>query len=149
MEFCKSGNLPEFLTCTQRLQEWNKPRPRKVNPIPVLELTSRRKELLRAKGNPRPVPTQYDPRPASLRCPDPVQLENLRTDLLQINRPFCLNQLLRAPIHIALHDHNYAASGVHKPLPVTTSTGTADKKSRLCPCAENRVDISLLKQAIR
>ena len=36
VEFCKSGQLPDFLTGTQRLQEWNKPRPRKIDPIPVL-----------------------------------------------------------------------------------------------------------------
>ena len=101
--------------------------------------------MLRVKGNPRPIPAQYDPRPASLRRPDPVRLEKLRTDLLQINRPFCLNQLLRAPVHVALHDHNYAASGDYELLPVTT--GNATERSRLRPCAENHVDISLLKQA--
>ena len=26
VEFCASGNIPEFLTCTDRLQQWNKPR---------------------------------------------------------------------------------------------------------------------------
>ena len=34
VEFFKSGKMPDFLTCTQQLQEWNKPRPRKVEPIP-------------------------------------------------------------------------------------------------------------------
>lgn len=93
VEFGKSGNLPEFLTCTQRLQEWIKPRPREVIPIPALELTSRRKELLRVKGNPPPIPTQYDPHPASLRG-------SIRkvTNRSSIHCPFCLNQILRAPV---------------------------------------------------
>ena len=30
VEFCKSGKLPDSLTCTQWLQEWKKSRPRKV-----------------------------------------------------------------------------------------------------------------------
>ena len=57
MEFCKSGNLPDFLTCTERLQEWNKPRAHKIEPIPVLELTSRREKILHTKESPRPIPT--------------------------------------------------------------------------------------------
>ena len=110
VQFCKSGQLPDFLTCTQRLQEWNKPRPRKVEPIPVLELTARRKEILNSKRRLRPVPSQYDPRPLSLRSPDPLRLEKLRTDLLQLNRPCVLTQLLRAPVEVALHDHNYVVN---------------------------------------
>ena len=34
VEFYASGKLPEFLTCTDRLQQWNKPRHKKVDPIP-------------------------------------------------------------------------------------------------------------------
>ena len=37
------------MTCTEKLQEWNRPRPRKAEPIPVIELTSRRNEI--KKGN--------------------------------------------------------------------------------------------------
>ena len=36
--FCEQGSLPEFFTCTWRLQEWNRPRPRKFAPIPVLSI---------------------------------------------------------------------------------------------------------------
>ena len=147
VEFCKSGQLPDFLTSTQHLQEWNKPRPRKIDPIPVLELTSRRKELLRAKGSPRPIPTQYDPRPSSLRDPDPMRLGKLRTDLLQLNRPSCLSQLLRAPVKVALHDHNYAASSVHGVVAAVTNDHSVVEKLRLRPCTENCVENSRLKQA--
>ena len=44
-DFCKCGRIPDFLTCTDKLQSWNKPRGRKVDPIPVDELCSRRLEL--------------------------------------------------------------------------------------------------------
>lgn len=144
VEFCKSGQLPDFLTSTQRLQEWNKPRPRKIDPIPVLELTSRRKELLRAKGSP---PTQYDPHPSSLRDPDPMRLEKLRTDLLQLNCPSCLSQLLRAPVKVALHHHHYAASSVYGVVAAVTNHHSVVEKLRLRPCAENCVENSRLKQA--
>ena len=73
--------------------------------------------MLRVKGNLRPIPTQYDPRPASLHHPDLKSYE-------QINRPFCLNKLLRAPVHVALHDHNYAASDDYELLSVTTGLAT-------------------------
>ena len=112
-----------------------------------MELTSRRKELLCAKGSPRPIPTQYDPRPSSLCDPDPVRLEKLRTDLLQLNRPSCLSQLLRAPVKVSLHDHNYAASSVYGVVAAVTNDHSVVEKLRLRPCAENCVENSRLKQA--
>ena len=33
VEFCASGKLPEFLTCTEILQQWNKAGHKKVNCI--------------------------------------------------------------------------------------------------------------------
>ena len=36
--FCEHGLLPYFLTCTDKLGEWNKPRSKKVDPIPVSDL---------------------------------------------------------------------------------------------------------------
>ena len=48
---------------------------------------------------------------------------------------------------VALHDHNYAASGVHGVVPVATNDHSIVEKSRLRPCAENCVESSLLKQA--
>ena len=34
-EFEKVTRIPEFQTCTDKLQMWNQPRPRKLEPIPV------------------------------------------------------------------------------------------------------------------
>ena len=146
VEFFKSGKLPDFLTCTQRLQEWNKPRPRKVEPIPVLNLTARRKEILHRKNTVRPTPPEYDPRPISLREPGHLQLEKLRTDLFQLNRPCVLSQLLRAPVEVALHDHNYCATRVPNTVPstVVNSVHVVQEKTRLCPCAVNKIDKSAL-----
>ena len=71
-----------------------------------------------------------------------VRLEKLQTDLQYI----VLFVSIRFSEHqLDQHDHNYAASGDDELLPVTT--GTAEEQSRLCPCTENHVDISLLKQA--
>ncbi len=37
-EFSRLGKLPNFLTCTDKLQEWNRPRPEKLAVIPVSNL---------------------------------------------------------------------------------------------------------------
>ena len=34
--FCSSGQLPDFITCTDTLQAWNKPCPKKHDPITVV-----------------------------------------------------------------------------------------------------------------
>ena len=36
--FYENGTIPEFFTCTQRLQDWNKPRGRKVESVLVTDL---------------------------------------------------------------------------------------------------------------
>ena len=46
-EFCRFGKLPEFISSTQKLQEWNQPRSRRVEVIPAIDLSSRRQEILR------------------------------------------------------------------------------------------------------
>jgi len=49
--FCSCGRLPGFLTCTERLQEWNKPRGKRVEAIPVEEFGSRKQRLLGQSSN--------------------------------------------------------------------------------------------------
>ena len=48
---------------------------------------------------------------------------------------------------VALHDHNYAASGFHGVVAIVTNDHSVVEKLRLRPCAENCVENSLLKQA--
>lgn len=107
-EFCKSGCLSDFVTCTEKLQEWNVPRPRKVDVVPVIELSSRKEKILKKKTRCHPVPSQYDPRPSSIQqIPDTSVTEKLRVDLLKTNSSCALLQLLVPPVSVALHDHNY------------------------------------------
>ena len=103
IEFCTSGKLPNFLTCTDKLQAWNKPKPKKVNPIPVTDFTKRNIEITK-KLKKRQCITEYDPRP-STQVDNQSLLENLRISLLQSNNASAFLQLLVAPEHIALHDH--------------------------------------------
>ena len=43
VEFCTLGKIPDFLSSTNKLQAWNRPKPKKVNPIPMKDFFSKRK----------------------------------------------------------------------------------------------------------
>ena len=48
-DFFRFRTSPEYLTCTDTLQQWNRPCARKVEPIPVDQLGDRRCKLLPSK----------------------------------------------------------------------------------------------------
>lgn len=105
-DFCRRGELPEFLTCTDQLQQWNRTRGRRVEPIPVDQLGARRRELFpskRAAGS----KVIFDPRPQSLREPDPIALEDLRCDLISLGMPCGLLSILVPSVQKVEHDHCY------------------------------------------
>ena len=99
-DFCKG-------TCTDRLQSWNKPRGRKVDPIPVDELSSRRSELMKRNHGSMVV---YDPRPHCYRKGSPASVENLRCDLLNTGdtKPCDFLTILVSSVRKIEHDHTYA-----------------------------------------
>jgi len=115
-KICASGKLPEFLTCTDRLQQWNKPRPKKVDPIPVAEFSKRKVDIVK-KGNKDLCISKFNPRPSSKQADNPSLLENLRVVLLGLTAPSALSQLLVAPEHVALHDHTYSSKTTNPPQP--------------------------------
>lgn len=91
-----SGQIPGFVTSTEKLQEWNKPRRKKLETMPV---AARKQVILNKVSDLRPVPSLYDPRPVTLREFNPDNLEGLRVDLLMCN-PWCsMLQLLVPPPH--------------------------------------------------
>ena len=116
VEFCASGKVPEFLTCTDRLQQWNKPRPKKIDPIPVAEFSKRKVDIAK-KGNKDLCISEFDPRPLSKQADNPCLLENLRVTLLGLKAPSAFSQLLVAPEHVALHDHTYYSKNTNPPQP--------------------------------
>ena len=111
MGFCESGTIPEFFTCTQHLQEWNRPRAKKLDAKAVTDLKEHkiiinavnlnRQESSRTPGN-------YDPRPLHLRFADAKALDILRADLLNINQRCAFNCILVPCSERALHDHTYS-----------------------------------------
>ncbi len=102
-------SIPDIYT--ENIQEWNKPRGKRVEVIPIQDFEGRKREIL-GHSKEIPVPKDYDPRPISLHSPDNLQLEKLRTDLLAVNHQACLLHLLCPPIYVIEHDHSYAKAGI-------------------------------------
>ena len=86
MHWLISVILNVYRTPTNVLQQWNKPRQRQVDILPVEKLGDRHRELLpsqRSYGS----GVVFDPRPISYGNSDSsVAVENLRCDLLQLDQ---------------------------------------------------------------
>lgn len=111
VEFCKSGQIPEFLSCTELLQQWNRPRLKKVEVIPVDEICARRESIV-SKNEQNPTQQiKYNPIPLSLRSQSVGSAdrltEKLRADMLRFNPTCGLLQLL---VEVAMHDHEYTGN---------------------------------------
>lgn len=79
--FCKLRTLPDFMTCTEQLQEWNRPRLCKAEAIPVIELTSQRNEIKKKEISFSF--KEYDPQPPALKVDQQQLVENMRIALLE------------------------------------------------------------------
>ena len=105
--------MPDFLTCTDRLSEWNKPRFKKVDPIgSVSDLQAhqlaKKGESLMIKRTPR-VLCNYDPRPIQMHETNLTAVDKLRADLLSLPQPCAFLSILVPHMEHALHDHTYAS----------------------------------------
>ena len=66
-DFSKLQSLLDFQSVTERLQTWNQPRPKKLNLLPVINLRTRKEELLPpTKYFLDHCRSQFDPRPAKV-----------------------------------------------------------------------------------
>ena len=96
-EFTRLRQLPDFVACTDRLQTWNQPRLKKLMPIPVEDMRTRKQQLMpppvRACQQTRAV-SQFDPCPKEFRAINPETLKNFRCGLLKLNKPCAFTQLL-------------------------------------------------------
>ena len=119
--------MPNFLTCTDQLQQWNQPRGRHVDIIPVEQLGSRRRELVPTPKRTLGSGEIFDPRPHHLRHFNPlVRLERLRCDLQDLSQPCGLLNIIVPSIEKVEHDHSYCCKSTSKPSPAYNSTVPAD-----------------------
>ena len=112
-DICRIQVLPQYQTCTDQLQQWNQPHGRHINPIPVDQLGSRRRELLPPRKRATGSMTIFDPRPLPLRAADPVALERFRCDLLTLQQPCAFLSVIIPSVKKIEHDHCYFS---HKDL---------------------------------
>lgn len=108
-EFCNLKGIPEYQTCTDRLQAWNQPRKKKVDPIPVDELGNRRRELLQMSAT-STSSVMFDPRPMEYRTRDDDATENLRCDLLNMKQKCAFTTILIPSVAKIQHDHRYSST---------------------------------------
>ena len=109
--FCENGTMPEFFTCTQRLQEWSQSRARKLDARPVTDLKEHKIKINAVNLNRREssrTPSTFDPRPLHLRSASTKALDILRADLLSFNQPSAFNSILVPCPERALRDHSYS-----------------------------------------
>ncbi len=115
-EFSRLGKLPESLTCTDKLQQWNRPRPKKLEVIPVVNLTSRRCEILKIENKGSLLST-FDPRQPNRELGSET-MERLCCDLLSLNQPCAfLDILVPSPDKFNMITHIH-----YHQLPVRTCT---------------------------
>ena len=93
VSFCRLKTLPDFVTHTEKLQEWNHSRPRKAEAIPVIELSTRRNEIKKKECSFSF--KDYNSQPPSLKVDQPQLAENMHIALLEKKSAF--SQLLIAP----------------------------------------------------
>ena len=121
-KFGRLKEIPGYRTCTDQLQVWNRPRPKRLNPVPAQELKFQKlkydRELL---PSPKPLSTLYDPRPVRYRIPDEDAVRQLYTDLREAGKPCCFLHILGPVVEKAdsvRHDHTYVTvDDVPDPVP--------------------------------
>ena len=108
-EFSCLGKLPELLTCTKKLQEWNRSRLENLAIIPVADLGVRRSDILLREGKGSSLST-FDPRQPHQRMLGTAAVETLCCDLLSLNhgQPCAFLDILVPPLDKIIHDHTYS-----------------------------------------
>ncbi len=147
--FGKCRQLPQLETCTDRLQTWNHPRPRKVQPVPVQQLRFQKLEYDRpSTSRVKPLSTVYDPRPPRYQHSDSEAVTTLYTKLESLGKACGFLHLLGPVVDQAesvRHDHTYAQS-VEPPDPaVPHHSIVLPPEDETIPCLPVREDMAHYK----
>lgn len=93
-----------------RIQQWNKPQPRKLPSLPVVQLTSRREVILQKEREEELTVKTFDPRPLYQRHLHVGAIETSCCDLLSLNKPTAFLDILVPSLDKNRHDHSYTQS---------------------------------------
>ena len=109
-EFSRFRQLPDFLACTDKLQEWNRSRPKKLDIIhSCCKLTFKKARNLKKKAKENsPSPSCYDPHPQEYRQVNLEAVEKLRCDFLSLSQPCAFLDILVTSVDKVMHDHSYS-----------------------------------------
>ena len=121
--------LPDLLTSTDKLQTWNQPRPRKLDPIPVENLRTRKQELMPPKkwsAQLTRVASTFDPCPESTKSRDVNASERLRCSSLSLNKPCAFLHILVPDVEKVRHDHSYSLNSRLLQIHSSVSTTACD-----------------------
>ena len=83
-EFHRLGQTKDYTACTSKLQEWNQPRKRILDPQPVTDIKFVKMEPGKLKRE--PLKHEYDPRPPHLQTTSPEELQSLKDELVCTGR---------------------------------------------------------------
>ena len=137
------------------MQEWIKPRGKKLDAKPVTDLKGHKISINAVNLNRREssrTPTNYDPRPSHLRATDTKALDILRADLLSINQPCAFNCILVPSVERALHDHTYSRKvGVDTMTSLVSETRQQPTITIACPwdAEEMREGCRIVKEELQ
>ena len=122
-EYSRLGRIDRdyliYLTCTDRLQEWNKPRQKRLDPLPVTSLSSRRNEILQNNKNSSLV--LFDPRLSGNQKIGNEAIEKLRCDLLSLDQSPAFLDVLVPSVDKIDHDHKFYSKSQNNLLEDTNS----------------------------
>ena len=104
--FSRFGHLPDFLTCTDKLQQWNRPWPKQLEVIPISNLSFRMSELLQIASKSTSDST-FDPRQPNHRNLGCEAMGKLCCDLLSLNQPCAFLDILVPSVDEIRHDHTF------------------------------------------
>ena len=155
-EFSRLGKVPEILTCIEKLQEWNRPRPKKLAIIPVADLAARMSDILLREGKGSSL-SMFDPRQPHQRTLDTTAVETLCCDLLSLNQPCAFLDILVPSLDKITHDHTYSLLSGDKEVEMTSELAepsesdvlhctTSDKLKAVCAKIKSTLNVSSVER---
>ncbi len=151
-QFLQVQATTSFVTCTDQLQQWNRPRPKKVKPTPVKQLKFRKLEYGKQKTTcTKPLSSQYDPRPLKYRHTDKAAVTELHKQLAEVGTACGILDLLGPVVDKPggiRHDHTYTQASDYPNQFPPQHTVVPPLDSESFPQLPKKEEMSYFKQGL-